>query len=75
MLRSLILALTVSTIPAVADIFDIAACTQGWVCSDGPWLRWLAPIPEPASIALLGGAMLFITAGGRRVRRRKPNRF
>jgi len=30
------------------------------------------PIPEPASIALLGGAMLFIAAGGHLVRR-KPN--
>jgi hypothetical protein len=31
------------------------------------------PIPEPASIALLGGAMLFITAGGH-LARRKRNR-
>ena len=48
MFRFLILALTVSTIP---DIFNIAVSEPGWVCSDGPWLRWLAPIPEPASIA------------------------
>jgi hypothetical protein len=28
-------------------------------------------VPEPASVALLGGAMLFITAGGHLVRRQR----
>jgi len=56
MFRFLILALTVSTIPVFADIFNIAASGRRWVSSNGTWLRWLRceqgghdPIPEEAS--------------------------
>jgi hypothetical protein len=31
----------------------------------------LTPVPEPASIALLGGVMLFIAVGSRLVRRKR----